>query len=132
MSDEMSMVEKLRDNAALVVSIAREQLDEEVGYDESGVEWLDGYIQRQHEQGDPKNRRGLVSTLGSYLGECIVHSFGGEWANADGTWCIRFDDRNAAYPFAKVAKHLEDGEGESVLSFFTLIPKLFPGRGERT
>ena len=132
MSDEMSMIEKLKANAELVVSIAEEQLDVEVGYDEAGVQWLDGYIQRQHEQGDPKNRRGLVSTLGSYLGECIIQSFGGEWANEDGTWCIRFDDRNAAYPFAKVAKHLEGGKGDSVLLFFTAIPLLFPGRGDRT
>lgn len=125
MSDEMSLVEKIRANAEFVVVTAEEQLDEEVGYDESGVQWLDGYIQRQHEPGDPKIRRGLVSTLGSYLGECIIQSFGGEWANLDGTWGVRFDDRNAAFPFAKVAKHLENGASDSVLSFFTAIPLLF-------
>ena len=125
MSDEMSMVEKIRANAEFVIATAEEQLDEEVGYDEYGVQWLDGYIQRQHEHGDPKIREGLVSTLGSYLGECIIQSFGGEWANLDGRWGVRFDARNAAFPFAKVKKHLENGAGDSVLSFFKTIPVLF-------
>jgi hypothetical protein len=74
------MVERIQANAELVVNVARNQLGEEVGYDEAGVRWLDGYIQRQHEQGDPADRPGLVSTLGSYLGECIIRSFGGKWA----------------------------------------------------
>jgi len=125
MPDDLSMLDRIRANAELVVSVARKQLAEEIGYDEAGVRWLDGYIQRQHEQGNPANRDGLVSTLGSYLGECIVRSFGGQWADVDGSWCVRFDDRNAAHPFAKVAKQLEHGANDSVLSFFTAIPVLF-------
>jgi hypothetical protein len=125
MADDLPMVERIRANAELVVSVAAKQLGEAVGYDEAGVRWLDGYIQRQHEQGDPANRDGLVSTLGSFLGECIVRTFGGEWAEVDGSWCVRFDDRNAAFPFAKVAKHLEHGAEDSVLSFFTVIPVVF-------
>ncbi len=124
------MVERIRANAELVVSLATQQLGETVGYDEAGVRWLDGYIQRQHEQGSPANRAGLVSTLGSFLGECIVRSFGGEWAEVDGAWCVRFDDRNATYPFAKVGKQLEHGAEDSVLSFFAAIPVLFRGRGQ--
>ncbi len=125
MPDDLPMVDRIRANAELVVSVARDQLGEKVWYDEAGVRWLDGYIQRQHEQGNPANRDGLVSTLGSYLGECIIRSFGGAWVEVDGSWCVRFDDRNAAYPFAKVGKQLENGDGDSVLSFFTIIPVVF-------
>jgi len=118
-------IERIRENAALVMSLAA-RLGETISFDEAGVRWLDGFIQRQHEQGDPANRNGLVNTLGSFLGECIICTFGGEWAEMDRAWCVCFDDRNAAYPFAKVAKQLERGTGDSVLSFFTLIPALFP------
>lgn len=128
MASEMSMVDRIRANAEQVVSAATAEVGEPVGYDEDGVRWLDEFIQDQHEQGDPADRRALVNNLGSYLGECIVRSFGGEWAEVDGSWCVRFDDRNAAYPFAKVRKHLENGAGESVLSFFTLIPVVFRRR----
>ena len=119
------MVDRIRSNAEMVVSVAAKQLGEGVGYDEAGVRWLDGYIQQQHEQGNPANRDGLVSTLGSFLGECIIRTFGGQWAEVAGSWCVRFDDRNAAYPFAKVGKHLEQGVEDSVLSFFTVIPVVF-------
>ncbi len=127
-----STLEKIQANAALVVRIASEQLGENIGYDEAGVLWLDGYVQRQHEGGNPSNRADLINTLGSYLGEVITQSFGGEWAEVERSWSIRFDDRNAVFPFAKVAKQLENGRGYSVLGFFTLIPVLFKGKGSRT
>lgn len=119
------MIEHIRQNAALVQSVASEQLNVEVGFDRNAVEWLDGYITRQHEQGDPGNFAGLVSTLGSFLGECILHTYGGQWANDEHGWCVRFDAKNCAYPFAKVEKHLQNGPEDSVLSFFDTIPLLF-------
>ncbi|XXX75542.1 hypothetical protein WMF30_48620 [Sorangium sp. So ce134] len=125
MSDDESVPMKIRANAALVLKTARDELGQDVNYDLDGVRWLDGFIQRQHEQGRKELRDRLVSTLGSYLGECVVRTFGGEWAETDGSWCVRFDDRNAVFPFAKVQKHLESGAGDSVLGFFTLIPAVF-------
>ena len=125
MPQEPSILDRIRANAALTVRIAHADLGVGLGYDEAGVKWLDGYLQRQHEAGDPALRDKLTSTLGSYLGECIVHSFGGAWAEIDGTWGIRFDDKNAVFPFAKVSKHLANGSEDSVLSFFTLIPLIY-------
>jgi hypothetical protein len=122
--------EKVRANAELVVQVAREHLGVDIGYDEAGVRWLDGYIQRQHELGAHSDREGLVSTLGSYLGECIVHCYGGSWCEQEGRWCVRFDDQNTAFPFAKVAKQLENGQEDSVLSFFQIIPLLLKGKYE--
>ena len=58
MAEEMPMADRIRANAELVVSVAGDELKQEIGYDETGVRWLDGYIQRQHEQGDPNNRDG--------------------------------------------------------------------------
>jgi hypothetical protein len=129
--DDLPMIDRLRANADLVVSIANKQLGKEIGFDEEGVRWLDGYIQRQHEHGDPANIDGLVSTLGSYLGECIIQSYGGTWGEVDGSWCVRFDDKNGTYPLAKVRKHLENGAEDSVLSFFTLIPIVFKMQRKR-
>lgn len=124
MSDNALMVRHIRANAALVVLIISEQLGAEIGYDQAGVRWLDGYIQRQHTQGNPANHESLVNTYGAYLGECIRQQFGGEWCEADGAWCIRFDDHHAAYPFARMTEHLEHGKVDSVLQYFTLIPMM--------
>jgi hypothetical protein len=125
MTDADALIHRIRANAELVISAAAKDLGTSIGYDQAGVEWLNGYIQRRHEQGNPRNRDGLVQRLGSYLDECIVHSLGGEWAQVDGTWAIRFDTGSAALPFAKVRKQLDRGAEESVLSSYRTIAVLF-------
>ncbi len=119
------MVDGIRENARLVASAASDQLGAEVAYDETAVRWLDAFIQKEHEDGNPENRPGLVNTLGSFLGECVIRTYGGDWAQLDGDWAIRFDERNVVFPFRKVEKHLGNGGSDSVLSFFTLIPTVF-------
>jgi hypothetical protein len=127
--DDLPMEERLRANARLVFSIATEKLGVAIGYDETGVRWLDGYIQRQHQSGNAADHAGLISTLGSFLGECIIHSFGGSWALVDESWGVRFDSENVVFPFAKVAKQLDRGSEDSVLSFFSIIPMIFKLKG---
>lgn len=84
-------------------------------------------MQRQHEQGDPANVRGLVNTLGSYRGKCIIETFGGAWTNENSAWIVAFDASNSVRPFTKVHKHLENGSGHSILSFFCTIQLVFKG-----
>jgi hypothetical protein len=123
------MLDQIQRNAELVRSVARDHLDVEVDFDRAAVEWLDGYVTRQHEQGDPNNFNGLVSTLGSFFGACIVRTYGAEWFQNDNGWCVRFDEENAAYPFAKLEKHLRNGPEDSVLSMFDTIPLVFKNIG---
>ena len=119
------MIDNIRHNAELVQSLARDQLNVDVNFDRAGVEWLDRYATRQHEHGDPDNVEGLVSTLGSFFGECIVHTYGGEWSQDENGWCVQFDENDAAFPFAKIEKHLRNGPEDSVLSMFDTIPLVF-------
>lgn len=123
------MIEHIRQNAELVRSVAQNQLSTDVRYDRTGVEWLDGFVTRQHEQGDPDKVEGLVNTLGSFLGECIVQAYGGQWSEDEFGWSVRFDEKNAVYPFAKTEKHLRNGPEDSVLSMFDTIPIVFKNIG---
>ena len=131
-SDDDPMINQIRQNAKLVQDVARDDLGIDIDFDQSGVEWLDGYVNRQRENGAADNADGLVSTLGSFYGECIVQTYGGEWHQDASGWCVRFDEENAAYPFAKLQKQLENGPEDSVLSMFELIPIVFkrPARSE--
>ncbi len=88
MTEDLSPLEMIRANADLVLREARENLGQDVGYDEAGVRWLDGYIQRRHDSGavgdDPS---GLTNTLGSFLGECIAQSYKAVSVHAEnGDW----------------------------------------------
>lgn len=119
------MESHIRSNAELVRSVAREQLGIAVEYDEAGVRWLDGYINRQREAAATEVKARLVSTLGSYLGECIRQTYGGDWMqDPEAGWAVQINEKLSVYPFNKVQKQLADGDGESVLSFFTTISAL--------
>jgi hypothetical protein len=130
-SPDAPPVDHIRANAALVATMAREHLGTDTTFDEAAVRWLDGFIQRQHERGNPENHPGLVNTLGSFLGECVIRTYGGAWAHLDGSWGVKFDEENAVFPFAKVLKQLTNGAGDSVLSFFTVIPRVFNVKSPR-
>jgi hypothetical protein len=125
MTEDLSPLEMIRANADFVIKEAREQLGQDIGYDEAGVRWLDGFIQRRHDSGgvgdDPS---GLVNTFGSFLGECIVRSYDGRWQETEHGWAVIVDGDLAVFPFNKVHKHLVDGAGDSVLFLFTGVPTL--------
>jgi hypothetical protein len=124
MDENLSVPDKLRANAELVVSTMHKNLGTELSFDETGVEWVDGYIDRLRESFPKERRSGLVSTLASFVGECIIRTFGGEWVEKDGWWGVQVSDRIWACPFAKIEKQFENGEEDSVASFFRCIPIL--------
>ncbi len=93
------------------------------GYDQDSVAWVEGFIERQRAE-FPDTSRGLVSVLGSYLGEAIIEAVpGADWAEDDnGALGIRFPTGDTAYPFNKVDKQIAEGleNGESILSFYNI------------
>ena len=126
------MESQIRSNAELVRKVARESLGVDVAYDEAGVRWLDQYINSQRESAAPDVKERLPSTLGSYLGECVRQSFGGEWVqDPEAGWAVRVNDKLTVYPFNKVRKQLSNAEGDSVSSFFATIPALLHGKPTR-
>jgi len=124
MSEDLSPQEMIRANADLVLSVARKDYDPHVGFDVAGVRWLDSYIRDLVEQGNVDVSETLCDNLGSYLGTCIIETFGGIWQDTEHGWAVVMDGDLAVFPFNKVLKHLTEGAGESVLSFFNSIPAL--------
>ena len=121
MSSDKPISEQLRENAELVLATARDDLEQDIGYNEAGVRWLDGYVQRMREHPDAEMKAALVSTLGAFLGQCLIETYGGMWVQHDGWWGVQFSAGNIAFPLSKVAKQLDNGAEDSVLSFFMVI-----------
>jgi len=119
------MEDKIKANAELVRELAREELGIELEYDEAGVRWLAGYIDRQRDAADEPTKHMLQSVLGSYLGECICRTYGGRWFDDEEFgWGVQITDKLNAFPMNKVKKHLHNADGESVWGFFTMIRSL--------
>ena len=121
----MNQYENIRKNAELVVKVFAENDGVELDFDESSVEWLDGYIERNRENFDEETVRGLVNVLGSFLGECICRNYGGNWSQDENGLTVKFDELNGVYPFNKIEKHFINGAEDSILSFYQTIPVVF-------
>ena len=122
MSGELSIPEKLRHNAELVISVGRDRLGVELAFDHAGVQWVDGYIERLRESFPVEKRPAIIDRLGAFVGECIISTYGGEWVEQDGSWGVQVSPSLWACPFAKIDKQFENGPEDSVESFFTAIP----------
>lgn len=119
--------EELRSNAQLAIEwfSSLSELHEEFGYNSASVKWLDEFIENQRTT--TPNRAILIQIIGSYLGECIIQTYGGTWKSSDGQWAVSFNDLNWVFPFAKVSKQFQYGHdgGDSIFSFFDLIGIVF-------
>jgi len=126
------MEENIRANAELVLQQVRSLSGSDSGYTQESVKWLEGYIERLRNSGtfaseETKNK--LTSVFGSFLGECIIRCYGGTWKQHDDVWCVAFDEKNVAFPFAKVAKQMDNGLEDGIASYFDVIPIVFRNIG---
>lgn len=96
-------------------------------YDADSVKFIEGFIERNKSGLDEEESRGLINSLGSFLGQCIIKNYGGQWQldKETGSVTVAFDDNNKAFPFAKVSKQFENGLEDSVYSFYIIIPTFF-------
>jgi hypothetical protein len=119
------MKERIVANAEVFRKVARENIGVELSYDEASVKWLDGYIDRQRVAQTEEVKKKLPNTLGSFLGECIRHTYGGEWCfDERHGWCVKINEKISVFPFAKVQKQLAGEDGESVFGLFNAIAPL--------
>ncbi len=121
------MNHEIAENAKLVIEQFQEMTEFQFGYNPESIKWVDGFLNRQRE-GDgftPDLCSGLVSTIGSFLGECIIAEYGGCWEQTEDGWSVVINHGNMTFPFSKVQKQLENGPEDSIYSFYTVIPVVF-------
>jgi len=130
----MTPEEQIRANAELIVKEFSpiSGLGAAFGYNRASVAWLDGYIERARDSGSFSESQieSLAQCFSCFLGECIRNTYGGDWHQRDGSWGIFFRDSSGAFPFSKVRKQFDDGSaaGESILSFFDVLPIVLSGK----
>ncbi len=111
----MTLEESIRKNAELLIEHARTkgELGRAFGYTRESVKWVDNFIERQRTHGYDEAVENLIQVIGSYLGESIIHVYGGTWKEWNNIVGVFFDDgnpnANAVFPFNKVQKQFRDG-----------------------
>jgi hypothetical protein len=119
--------------AHLLIDTFGRELGVILKYDEKSLEYLDSYISRN--KAEIRKQTGgsygsLIEVIGSFLGECIITNFGGQWKQDDkGRWGVYLDEKNAVFPFAKVRKAFDaDDECDSIAGFYRITQLLKEGK----
>jgi hypothetical protein len=123
-------LEMIKADARLVIKELRPISFVGFGLNRESVAWLESYIEHLRKSGafeDKVTKSKVAILFGSFLGQCIIECYGGNWEKHDGERCVAFDSNNAVFPFAKVTKQMENGLEEGVASFFKTIPVVFAG-----
>jgi hypothetical protein len=89
------------------------------GLNRESVAWVDGFVERQRARLSPDEIGALPSVVGCFLGACLVEATDARWAHNDELgWGLAFPSENWAFPLAKAQKQFEEGEADSILSFY--------------
>ncbi len=122
---------KIRENARTAVETfgSLSKRGAAFGYNRDTIAWVEEFLEEQRRKphtSTADNER-LLQLVGSYLGECLIRTYGGAWRDDGNDWGIFFDELNAAFPFRKARKQFENGleAGESILGLFEAIPIIF-------
>lgn len=92
-------------------------------FDATAVEQLASFIEAQRSTLPAAEKQGIVTALGCFLGECLVQTYHGTWAQGpDGTTGVGINQSSFFNPFFRVSEHFEKGNAESVLDFFASVP----------
>jgi hypothetical protein len=118
------MIENMKELETLAKTV-REQF--KIKYDKESVKFIEGFIERNKSNFGPEESKGLINSLGTFLGQCIIENYGGQWEldSEIGSMAVAFDEKNRAYPFSKVSKQFKNGLEDSIYSFYTIIPVIF-------
>lgn len=101
----------------------RQQL-QTTDFDAAGVQRLAAFIEEQRPQLSRDNIQGVVMALGTFLGQCMVQGYQGEWASGpDGTTGVGFQGTRFYNPFYRVMLQFDNGLQESVADFYASIPQ---------
>ena len=107
-----------------LASLVKRQLN--VDYNRKSVTLLEKFIEDIRHDHSREEAKKISTSIGAFLGECIIHNFGGAWHKDDeGRWWIRFNDKNSVNPFSKVLKQFKNGLEDSVAKFYATIPLVF-------
>lgn len=111
----MTGAERLRETAELFVKLATDA-GQALEFDDAGIRWAAWYVDGIRPVEREDQRRVQAALVGSFVGEALIATRGGEWVNDDGEWSLRLADGTRVHPFRQALKHITDGEDESILS----------------
>jgi hypothetical protein len=120
----MSAPTQIKKNAQWVIdNFGPESGVPQFGYNAQSVAYLDTFLDRQGEslRASDQSTDRIVSLLGSFLGEAIIASYGGNWQQSEAGIAIVLESGAQVHfvnPFHKILKRLTNGQEENLHAYF--------------
>ena len=89
-------------------------------YSEKSVKFLSGVIDEEGPTYSDKAKQMLPTVWGSYLGDAIIKKYGGKWVKFGSDYGVLVDGKNLSFPMTKVAKHIANGQVDSIYAFYVV------------
>ena len=99
------------------IDTAKQSFDVDLKYDEESVLKLDDIIQSAWPEKPPVQIDSVILVFGSFLGEAIKHTLGGEWVRTEQGWGVKIGEATLMV-FTKVKKRLLNGMEDSISYYY--------------
>jgi hypothetical protein len=134
MPQQDNTVQGIKDSCREFCELALKHYGKRLTYDEASLRWVEEMIiDKVGQTLTGEDQRSLIGMVGSFLGEALIASYGGEWKQDPkfgwGVYSV-LGGENAFFPFAKTEKRFKQEEGESISHFFVFIPEVLRRRGK--
>lgn len=109
--------------AQIHIDTTRQIMGVELKFDEESIMKLDDIISSAWPETPPVQLDSVVLTFGSFLGEAMRQTLGGEWVQTETSYGLKIGDATANV-FSKVRKRFLNGMEDSLSYYFASIKKL--------
>ena len=118
------MDENIQKNIDAVFTLFNVMANFKFGFDSKSLYCTNCFLSliRLTKDYDREFKKKLIYEFGSYFGQCVIKAYGGEWQRKDGRLGININDDNWVFPYERVKQHLENGDNDSIYSFYKKIP----------
>lgn len=125
----MTPSEFVDNNSRQIATKMEQQTGRRCTFDFEAVQWLEAYMRtlRPIEAADARQEQ--VNLLGAFLGQCLVNTYGGMWAQVDNSWLgVKVGENVIVAPWRKVEHFLTGDEAEAPTIFFDVVGSNFAGK----
>lgn len=108
---------QFRQYAQIHIDTTKQSFGVDLDFDEKSILELDNLIQKAWPDQPPIQIDNVILLFGSFLGEAIIKTLGGEWINTEQGWGIKIGDATLMV-FTKVKKRLLNGMEDSISYYY--------------
>jgi hypothetical protein len=112
--------EQFKQYAQIHIDTTKQAFGVELDFDEKSIIELDNLIQKAWPDQPPVQIDNVILLFGSFLGEAIIKTIGGQWVETEQGWGIKIGD-STLMVFTKIKKRLLNGMEDSISYYYQSV-----------